>query len=77
MKSSQTRAFLIMNKPEVLELRIATLGEGPHWHEKDQCLFYVDIDNTKVYRYDAKTGENRAVSVGTLAYLNRLRAPVG
>lgn len=30
-----------------------TLGEGPVWDEKNQALFWVDILENKIYRYDS------------------------
>jgi sugar lactone lactonase YvrE len=30
----------------------AILGEGPIWHEKRQCFFWVDIDNRHIHSYD-------------------------
>lgn len=29
-----------------------TLGEGPIWHPDEQCLYWTDILQNKVYRYD-------------------------
>ncbi|NRA37899.1 MAG: SMP-30/gluconolactonase/LRE family protein, partial [Planctomycetes bacterium] len=49
----------------------ARLGEGPMWHEKEQVLYWVDIDEKKVHRYDPVTGNNRTQElperVGTIA----------
>ncbi len=34
----------------------ATLGEGPIWNEKDQSLFWVDIERNKIYQLYPETG---------------------
>jgi sugar lactone lactonase YvrE len=38
----------------------ATLGEGPVWVERDQALWFVDIKNHKVHRFDPATGDHRS-----------------
>src|SRR6185437_12013383 len=37
----------------------AELGEGPVWDPRDRALWFVDIKNRKVHRYDPATGEYR------------------
>jgi sugar lactone lactonase YvrE len=41
------------------------LGEGPHWSVAEQVLYYVDIYNARVLRYDPSTGVNSYVTVST------------
>ncbi|WP_420137810.1 SMP-30/gluconolactonase/LRE family protein [Sphingomonas sp.] len=38
----------------------ATLGEGPVWVEREQALWFVDIKNHKVHRFDPASGDHRA-----------------
>lgn len=42
----------------------STLGEGPCWDPRRQLLYWVDIEEHKLHRYDPANGEDRAVSVG-------------
>ncbi|XP_067668392.1 regucalcin-like [Haliotis asinina] len=39
-------------------------GEGPHWDDTTQCLYYVDVFATDVHRYNAVTGENSRLNLG-------------
>ena len=48
---------------ETLLPRVTNLGEGPHWSEREKCLYYVDILGKKVCRYDPKTKNNVSVEV--------------
>ncbi|CAK1541935.1 unnamed protein product [Leptosia nina] len=40
------------------------LGEGPHWDEKRQSLFFVDINSGCVHKYVPATGERTKAKVG-------------
>ena len=33
-----------------------TCGEGPLWHPLEQKLYWLDIENPRMFRYDPKTG---------------------
>lgn len=45
-----------MKQPELmLDIR-ATLGEGPTWNEREQALYFTDILERRMYRYDPATG---------------------
>ncbi len=61
----------------LLEAR-ARLGEGPVWDAQEQVLYWVDIYNHRVHRFDPITGDNRFWTVGdavgaiALASQNRL-----
>lgn len=37
----------------------ATLGEGPCWHAEEQALYWVDILEKKLHRYDPATGSEQ------------------
>jgi sugar lactone lactonase YvrE len=47
----------------VLQAR-ARLGEGPLWDEETQSLFWVDIFNHRVNRFDPAAGRHREYEVG-------------
>ena len=58
------------HKAEFLETGyVCEIGEGPHWVEKEQVLYYVDINPGRVCRYDPKTKENSFVNVSKYQYL--------
>jgi sugar lactone lactonase YvrE len=38
----------------------ATLGEGPVWVERDQALWFVDIKQHKVHRFDPASGDHKS-----------------
>ena len=42
----------------------ATLGEGPLWDERQQVLWWVDIEDGFVFRYDPATATNERFDVG-------------
>lgn len=42
----------------------ATLGEGALWSDREQALFWVDIEQRRVCRFDPKSMTNRSVDVG-------------
>jgi len=50
-------------KVETLPVKKVYLGEGPHWDEKRQQLYYVDILAKTVHRYDPKTLEEHNVVI--------------
>ncbi len=43
---------------------LCDLGEGSLWDEKQQVLYWIDIAQNKVYRYDPENGSNLAYDVG-------------
>lgn len=54
---------------ESLELVLdakALLGEGPHWSEEDQQLYWVDILSKCVHIYDPQRHENQTIIVDQL-----------
>ena len=40
------------------------LGEGPLWHPMEKCLYWADIPQKKLYKYDPATGEHEMVYEG-------------
>jgi len=42
----------------------AGLGEGPHWDGSSKCLYWVDIDNGELHRYDPATRRDDAIPIG-------------
>jgi sugar lactone lactonase YvrE len=48
---------------EAFEAR-ARLGEGPLWDERTNTLFWVDILNHRVHRFDPESGDDRCWDVG-------------
>ena len=49
-----------MSEPRSVLAVQATLGEGPVWVEREQALWFVDIKNHKVHRFDPATGDHRS-----------------
>jgi sugar lactone lactonase YvrE len=48
------------------------LGEAPHWSAVEQTLYYVDIYNCRVLRYDPSTGINSYVTVSFCKYCTKV-----
>ncbi|WP_442485399.1 SMP-30/gluconolactonase/LRE family protein [Aeoliella sp. SH292] len=42
----------------------ATLGEGPVWDEREQVLWWVNIEPGELNRFDPSTGENEIFAIG-------------
>ena len=42
----------------------AQLGEGALWHQKEQLLYWVDIEGKELHLYDPATGQDREIPVG-------------
>lgn len=42
----------------------AQLGEGVFWSEREQKVFWIDIEGHRVCRFDPASGQNKSVSVG-------------
>ncbi|RST31646.1 SMP-30/gluconolactonase/LRE family protein [Sphingomonas ginkgonis] len=49
-----------MDQPICVWPVAATLGEGPVWVERDQALWFVDIKQQKIHRYDPADGGRRS-----------------
>jgi sugar lactone lactonase YvrE len=52
------------NKAELLLDIRADLGEGPLWDERENVLYWVDINGHKLYVYNPATGANTGYDVG-------------
>lgn len=44
------------------------LGEGPHWDEKTQSLYYVDVIGKNILKYTPKTNKLTKASTGKLVF---------
>jgi sugar lactone lactonase YvrE len=63
-----TRGATTNDGPSALELVVdarATLGEGPTWDAARGILWWVDILAERVHGFDPRTGEDRAIDVGS------------
>lgn len=45
------------------------LGEGPHWDDKQQALYFVDINMKTINKYVPTTGEHTKTTLGMLLWL--------
>ena len=39
------------------------IGEGPHWDEKSQSLFYVDISSKEIHKFNTHTSTDVKVNL--------------
>lgn len=54
-----------MSKIEILPIsKPLDIGTRIHWDEETQCVYYVDVTNSAVYKYDVNTGETNQARVG-------------
>ena len=53
-------------KPEIdcVVPRRSEVGESPFWDTQDSVLWWVDIPQGLIHRYDPETGENRTIEFG-------------
>ncbi len=51
-------------KPDMILPAQASLGEGPLWDVQQQCLYWVDINQHQVYRFDPATRTQKHWDVG-------------
>lgn len=40
------------------------LGEGPHWDDKNQCLYFLDMTRSTIHKYVPSTKKHTQVTVG-------------
>lgn len=43
------------------------LGEGPLWHPREQVLYWLDIYQRRLHRYDPRTGVHEVTELGLIA----------
>lgn len=48
----------------------STIGEGPHWDEASQTLYYVDIEDKSVSRWNSASGGVQKIKLGNDYYVN-------
>jgi xylono-1,5-lactonase len=48
------------SKPECVWALGAELGEGPLWSPRDQALWFVDIKQKRIHRFDPKSGKGKS-----------------
>lgn len=46
----------------------AILGEGPHWDNESQCLYYVDIFGQTINKYIPSTNTHTKAKIGKLFF---------
>lgn len=51
-------------QPELLAQYRCRTGEGPIWHPDEERLYWVDIPDGELYRYDPETGEHELCHAG-------------
>ncbi len=57
-----------MNNLQIQQIgsTLSTLGEGPVWDEKNNCILWIDIVNGKIIVYDLAKNEERHISTGSM-----------
>jgi D-xylonolactonase len=53
-----------MHKAELIADYHCACGEGPLWHPLDKHLYWLDIVNPRMFRYNPKTGQHEQFNVG-------------
>ena len=51
-------------KPEIVADTKCVTGEGPLWHHKEEKLYWLDIPNGSIFRYDPTAGSHERVYKG-------------
>ena len=46
-----------MSVETLLQNVTSVLGEGPHWDDASQSLFFVEIEGGIIFRWDSNTGK--------------------
>ena len=48
---------------EIIKAKQTALGEAPHWCPKENALYFLDILNAEIFRYDPVTNKCTSVMV--------------
>jgi len=51
-------------EPELIADYQCVVGEGPLWHEDEQCLYWSDIVTGRLFRYDPASGQHEQIYAG-------------
>ena len=51
-------------EPELIADYACVVGEGPMWHPFEQCVYWIDINDGRLFRYNPATGEHGMVFKG-------------
>lgn len=51
-------------QPELIADYNCIVGEGPLWHPAEKCVYWVDIPQGRIFRYDPASGEHRQIFEG-------------
>ena len=51
-------------QPELIADYNCVVGEGPLWHPAERCVYWVDIPQGRIFRYDPASGEHSQIFEG-------------
>lgn len=51
-------------QPELIADYNCIVGEGPLWHPAERCVYWVDIPQGRIFRYDPASGEHSQIFEG-------------
>ena len=51
-------------EPELIADYACVIGEGPMWHPLEKCVYWIDINDGRLFRYNPATGEHGLVFQG-------------
>ena len=51
-------------QPELIADYNCVVGEGPLWHPTERCVYWVDIPQGRIFRYDPALGEHSQIFEG-------------
>lgn len=60
-------ADVVVMKPDLVLDARAAVAETPVWDDRTQMLYWVDIENCRIHRFDPATGEDRFFDAGQMA----------
>lgn len=55
-----------------LPINACSLGEGPHWDSDDNSLYFVDIEQATINKYEADTGKHVEAKLGKFIHINKV-----